>query len=239
MLGDSGHVLFDTHGCGKDRRRELDAAINSGKMSFREGSNKMWGSLKVPFDEGLEVMKNELKMDPGFLAFHSFCLRRTIPFTIISAGLKPVLQGILEEFLGPEQAKHVDIISNDAVISDNGNEWKVVWKDNTALGHDKAASIQEAKERACQESHYDQPPLVIFIGDGISDLAAARECDVLFARRGLRLEQHCIEHGIKYVAYDSFVDIHCKVERILKNDERRKRKDVVSKYFHTRYNPLR
>ena len=27
MLGDTGHVLFDAHGCGEDRRKELDAAL--------------------------------------------------------------------------------------------------------------------------------------------------------------------------------------------------------------------
>jgi 2-hydroxy-3-keto-5-methylthiopentenyl-1-phosphate phosphatase len=161
MLGDTGHVLFDAHGCGQERRKELDAAIHSGELSFRDASEQMWGSLNVRFDD-------------GFREFHDFCIKRRIPFNVISAGLKPVLRRVLDEFLG-EEAKHIDIVANDALISADGKEWKVVWKDDTALGHDKAASIQEARAQASDSESDDQPPMIVFIGDGVSDLPAARE----------------------------------------------------------------
>jgi 2-hydroxy-3-keto-5-methylthiopentenyl-1-phosphate phosphatase len=134
----------------------------------------MWGSLNVPFDDGFVVMKERLEMDPDFREFHDFCIKRKIPFNVISAGLKPVLRRVLDEFLGDE-AKHIDIVANDAEISADGSEWKVVWKDDTALGHGKAASIQEARAQASDSDSDDQPPLIIFIGDGVSDLPAARE----------------------------------------------------------------
>src|SRR5579862_6012345 len=175
MLGDTGHVLFDAHGCGEEKRKELDAAIHSGDLTFRDASEQMWGSLNVPFDDGFEVMKQRLEMDPDFQEFHEFCLKRKIPFNVISAGLKPVLRRVLDEFVG-DQAHHIDIVANDAEISEDGSEWKVVWKDDTALGHDKAASIQEARAQATEDSDDEQPPLIIFIGDGVSDLPAAREC---------------------------------------------------------------
>jgi HAD superfamily phosphoserine phosphatase-like hydrolase len=174
MLGDTGHVLFDAHGCGQERRKELDAAIHSGELSFRDASEQMWGSLNVPFDDGFEVMKERLEMDPDFREFHDFCIKRHIPFNVISAGLKPVLRRVLDEFLG-EEAKHIDIVANDALISADGTEWKVVWKDDTALGHDKAASIQEVRAQASNSESDEQPPMIIFIGDGVSDLPAARE----------------------------------------------------------------
>jgi hypothetical protein len=63
-------------------------------------------------------------------------------------------------------------------------------------------------------------PLIIFIGDGVSDLAAAREADVLFARRGLRLEEYCVEHGIAYTPFDTFTDIKREIEKISALDER-------------------
>lgn len=64
-------------------------------------------------------------------------------------------------------------------------------------------------------------PLIVFIGDGVSDLAAAREADVLFARRGLRLAAYCIEHQIPHVAFDTFADIQVEVERIADEDHDR------------------
>ena len=47
MYQDTGHVLFDNHGCGPERREILDEQIKSGERSFKEVSEEMWGSLHV------------------------------------------------------------------------------------------------------------------------------------------------------------------------------------------------
>ena len=46
-MQDTGHVLFDSHGCGARRREVLDQQIKSGERSFKEVSEEMWGSLNV------------------------------------------------------------------------------------------------------------------------------------------------------------------------------------------------
>lgn len=102
-MQDTGHILFDAHGCGADRREELDEQIRMGVRSFRDVSEEMWGSLNVPFENGFEVMKEALKIDPHFLEFHDFCIKNNIPFNVISAGLKPILRRVLDEFLGKKQ----------------------------------------------------------------------------------------------------------------------------------------
>lgn len=61
--------------------------------------------------------------------------------------------------------------------------------------------------------------MIVFIGDGVSDLPAAREADVLFARRGLRLEEYCIEHKINHIAFDTFADIQEKIREIAHIDQ--------------------
>ena len=63
----------------------------------------------------------------------------------------------------------------------------------------------------------DTPPLVIFIGDGVSDLTASREADILFARAGLRLEEFCLENKIPYIPFESFSDIQYEIEKIILN----------------------
>ena len=47
-------------------------------------------------------------------------------------------------------------------------------------------------------------PIVIFCGDGVSDISAAREADILFAKRGLDLEHWCKLENIPYTAFDRF-----------------------------------
>jgi 2,3-diketo-5-methylthio-1-phosphopentane phosphatase len=220
-MQDTGHILFDAHGCGSERRVALDAQIKSGERSFRDVSEEMWGSLNVPFEDGFEVMEKTLEIDPDFQHFHQFCVKNNIPFNVISAGLKPILRKVLDSFLGEEQSKHIEIVANDAKIADDGSEWKPVWRHDTELGHDKALSIAEAREEAELTCEDGTIPLIVFIGDGVSDLPAARQADVLFARRGLRLEEYCVENKISYIPFDTFADIETEVKKIMIEDQQK------------------
>jgi hypothetical protein len=128
---------------------------------------------------------------------------------------------VLDTFLGEEEAKHIEIVANDAKITEDGSEWKPVWRHDTELGHDKALSITEAREEAKLACDDGTIPLIVFIGDGVSDLPAAREADVLFARKGLRLEEYCVENKIPYIAYETFADIEKEVKKIMEEDQRK------------------
>ncbi|KAH7351254.1 2,3-diketo-5-methylthio-1-phosphopentane phosphatase-like protein [Rhexocercosporidium sp. MPI-PUGE-AT-0058] len=236
FMQDTGHILFDAHGCGPTHRNILDEQIKTGERSFREVSEEMWGSLNVPFDDGFTVMKETLEIDPDFRSFHEYCIANSIPFNVISAGLKPILRRVLDEFLGEEQASHIDIVANEAEISADGGNWKPIWRHDTELGHDKALSITEARQQANLEADDGTIPLIVFIGDGVSDLPAAREADVLFARRGLRLEEYCIENKIAYLGFDTFGDIQREIERIREEDERSTQGKGVPKRFNPRAN---
>ncbi|KKK26894.1 2,3-diketo-5-methylthio-1-phosphopentane phosphatase [Aspergillus rambellii] len=218
FLQDTGHVLFDNLGCGSAHRQLLDEQIKSGERSFRDVSEEMWGSLHTPFENGFEVLEKALEIDPGFQEFHQFCIKNNITFNVISAGLKPVLSRVLENFLGEEEASHIQIVANDAEIKPDGSEWKPIWRHDNELGHDKALSVQEGRALALKGCPDGQVPLIIFIGDGVSDLPAAREADVLFARKGLRLEEYCKENNIPYIGFESFADIQKEVEKIMKED---------------------
>ena len=160
FMQDTGHILFNAHGCGSERRAELEEQIKSGERSFRDVSEEMWGSLDVPFDDGFKALEKELVVDPGFKQFHAFCTNNNIPFNVISAGLKPVLRRVLDHFLGEEQSSGIDIVANEAEIDAEGHAWKPIWRHETSLGHDKALSIDEYKERAKLESDDGTIPMV-------------------------------------------------------------------------------
>ncbi|KAJ5158322.1 uncharacterized protein N7500_007973 [Penicillium coprophilum] len=117
-------------------------------------------------------------------------------------------------------AASIEIVAND-LNAPGGIPWKPVWRDNTDSGHDKGASVNQARAKAQAECEPDEIPLIVFIGDGVSDLAAAREADVLFARRGLRLEEYCIEHGIEHTPFDDFSQIKKEIEAISLEDQRK------------------
>ncbi|KAM3413969.1 hypothetical protein BST61_g10636 [Cercospora zeina] len=239
FMQDTGHILFNAFGCGYERRAELEEQIKSGERSFRDVSEEMWGSLDVPFEDGFKALEESLDVDSGFKQFHEFCKNNNIPFNVISAGLKPVLRRVLDHFLGEEESSGIDIVANEAEIDAEGHSWKPMWRHETALGHDKALSIDEYKSRAKLESEDGTVPLIVFIGDGISDLAAAGQSDVLFARRGLALEKHCIDNKIGHIPYDSFADIQREVTKIAKLDEAKTKGEGLPVRFNPRANMWR
>lgn len=199
----------------------------------------MWGSLDVPFDDGFEVMKTALEIDPDFQTFHEFCRNNKIPFNVISAGLKPVLRRVLDHFLGEDASESIDIIANDAIISEDGSSWKPVWVHDNDLGHDKSRSLSDWKSSARLESEDGTIPMIVFIGDGVSDLPAARHADVLFARRGLRLEEYCIEHKITHIPFDTFADIQKEIRKIALIDDQKTKGRGLPANFNPRANMWR
>ncbi|KAI9665050.1 MAG: hypothetical protein M1821_006498 [Bathelium mastoideum] len=240
FMQDTGFVLFNQFGCGQTKAVALEHQIKTGERSFRDVSEEMWGSLNVTFDDGFEVMKTALEIDPAFREFHTFCQSNDIPFNVISAGLKPVLRGVLDHFIGQEASSNIKIIANDVQISKDGGAWKPVWLHDTPLGHDKARSITEARAQANDMFAVDGTvPLIVFIGDGVSDLPAAREADVLFARRGLRLEEYCIENRIPYIPFDTFADVQRELTKIARRDEEQTRGQGMPADFNPRANMWR
>ena len=236
-MQDTGHQLFDNFGCGPERRTELAKELEEGTRSFREVSDELYSSLDVPFDSVFDVMKTALEIDPDFRDFHEFCVNNSIPFNVISAGLKPVLRKVLDHFIGESMSKHIEIVANDAKVKDG--KWEAVWVHDSDLGHDKAQSLQDYKSTAALESVNVTIPMIVFIGDGVSDLPAARESDVLFARRGLKLEEYCVENKLDYIPFDSFADIQKEVIKIAKIDDEKTRGKGMPANFNPRANMWR
>ncbi|KIV90884.1 hypothetical protein PV10_05488 [Exophiala mesophila] len=239
FMQDTGHTLFDNFGCGAERRATLAHQMETGERTFREVSDELYASLDVPFEDGFEVMKSALEIDPDFQSFHEFCVNNNIPFNVISAGLKPVLRRVLDHFIGQDMSQHIEIVANDAKIADDGSKWEAVWRHDTDLGHDKAQSINEYRQSAALEADNGTIPLIVFIGDGVSDLPAAREADVLFARRGLRLEEYCVEHNIPFIPFDTFADIQREVIKIAKVDDQQTHGKGLPATFNPRANMWR
>ncbi|ETN39004.1 uncharacterized protein HMPREF1541_07046 [Cyphellophora europaea CBS 101466] len=234
FLQDTGHQLFDNFGCGPERRAELAKELEEGTRSFKEVSDELYASLDVPFESVFDVMKSALEIDPDFRTFHEFCVNNDIPFNVISAGLKPVLRRVLDHFIGADMSAHIDIVANDAKVDSTTNKWEAVWLHaDTDLGHDKAQSLQDYKTTAAMESDNGTVPLIVFIGDGVSDLPAARESDVLFARRGLKLEEYCVDNNISYIPFDTFADIQREVIQLARVDDQK----TQGRGMPARYNP--
>jgi len=146
--------------------------------------DQWWGHVNLTYTEGLELLK-PVQLDPAFKKVYAYLDSQQIPFTILSCGLDIVIRDYLGWTLGEKEAAHIKILANYCKVDDR--KWIVTYRDESPHSHDKAVAIQEARaefKKEALESQKMDDHIVIFCGDGISDLSAAREADVLFARRG-------------------------------------------------------
>lgn len=238
-MQDTGHVLVDNLGGGSEFREMLESQMKSGERSFREISEDMWGSLTIPLEDGFEMMKSQLEIDPKFKEFYEFCSQNRIDFHVISAGLRPILRKVLDTFLGAQESAKIDIVANDADIRADGAPWKPIWLHQTELGLDKALSVNEGRAAAAAMCDEGEIPLIIFIGDGVSDLTAAREADILFARKGLKLEEYCKLNQIPYTPFETFADIKKDVQAIMQEDQEKTGGQGLPARFNPRANMWR
>lgn len=49
--------------------------------------------------------------------------------------------------------------------------------------------------------------MLLFAGDGVSDLSAARETDLLFAKRGRDLVAYCEREGVPFTEFGDWGEI--------------------------------
>jgi|SRR5579859_6768016 len=67
----------------------------------------------------------------------------------------------------------------------------------TDFGHDKSRAI---KPYAAVPA--DGRPILVYCGDGVSDISAARETDLLFAKKGRDLVTHCLNENVPFYPFD-------------------------------------
>ncbi|KAI9591434.1 HAD-like domain-containing protein [Syncephalis fuscata] len=205
-LADTGTVIID-HCVGKELRRQLDLEVLEGKRTFRSLCTELWGRVNLDWDEMAELLQ-DATLDNDVPDCLALCRKYNIPFTVLSSGVHSIIEWFLKQRL-QDSCAYMDIIANEAVISKDG--WQFSFRDKSDHGHDKAIAIQDARKAAHARN---EPFYAIFLGDGISDLSAALEADLLLARRGRDLETYCIREKISYTAFDTFQSAIDSINRL-------------------------
>ncbi len=148
----------------------------------------MMDSVKTPFPECIAALCSNIKLDPHFADFYSWSRANNVPVIVLSSGMTPIIRGLLVHLLGPE-ANDIEIISND--VEDRPGKkkeeeggWQIKFHDDSHFGHDKSLAIRPYKNHF-EEREREEKPTMLYAGDGVSDLSAAQETDLLFAKKGM------------------------------------------------------
>lgn len=146
-------------------------------------------SLNHSLEECIDFQCKFIELDQHFVTFYHWAKASNIPVIILSGGLRPLILALLAKLLGPEETSKIELISNEVETADDDTDvhcrrnWKVRLHDESDFGFDKAAQIKKYAEKL-QGVPESERPAFLFAGDGVSDLCAARSCDLLFAKSG-------------------------------------------------------
>lgn len=155
-------------------------------------------SISAPYPECIDLLVKNVKLDPYFNEYFQWALKNNIPTVVVSSGMEPIIRAILKNLVGADHDK-LDIISNDVAARagktiDQKGGWEIKFHDDryvlgelictiltrsSHFGHDKSLTI-----RPYAQLPESERPTLFYAGDGVSDLSAARETDLLFAKKG-------------------------------------------------------
>ena len=148
----------------------------------------MMESVTTPFPECIRLLCETIKLDPYFKDFYKWSRDNDVPVIVLSSGMTPIIRGLLVHLIGPE-ANDIEIVSNEVEdrppkTMDQEGGWKLKFHDDSSFGHDKSLTIRPYVKHF-QERPNEPRPTLFYAGDGVSDLSAARETDLLFAKKGM------------------------------------------------------
>ncbi|CCH60934.1 hypothetical protein TBLA_0D04380 [Henningerozyma blattae CBS 6284] len=217
-LQDSNDFLVDNKGMGKNDRLKLFEGVLNGTKNFRDIFSDMLGSLNLTQEEGIEFLKENIELDPGFKKTFLWAQENNVPLIVVSSGTVPVIRALLTKMIGSDIEK-LDIVSNDLEVNES-NHWTVLYRDSTPHGHDKSKTIDDYKSKyESQLVEGEERPVYFYCGDGISDLTAAKECDLLFAKAGKDLITFCKKQNVPYHEFNTWDDILRSMKAVLNGEK--------------------
>merc|ERR1711959_697372 len=108
---------------------------------------------------------------------------------------------VVGNFVGPRPGKSIN--------EENG--WEIIFQHpESGFGHDKSVTLR--KYSSLPE---DVRPTMFYAGDGVSDLSAARETDLLFAKKGHDLIKYCAREEVPFTVFEDWSSILATVQDIV------------------------
>ena len=206
--------MTDNIGFGQMKRRQGNLDTLADKITFRDSFREMMDSITMPFDECIQFLVKNIKLDPGFAEFFSWSLENNIPVVVLSGGMEPIIKALLSNLVGPNASK-MQVIGNHVgaragkSINETGG-WEILFRHpESGFGHDKSVELRKYSSLA-----EDIRPTMFYAGDGVSDLSAARETDLLFAKQGHDLINYCARENVPFTVFEDWSNILSKCRAI-------------------------
>jgi 2-hydroxy-3-keto-5-methylthiopentenyl-1-phosphate phosphatase len=103
------------------------------------------------------------------------------------------------------------VVPRDGKSIDEEGGWQIAYRHpESGFAHDKSVCLRQYSSLPEGER-----PTMFYAGDGVSDLSAARETDLLFAKKGRDLVTYCARENVPFTVFDDWSSILAKVQDIV------------------------
>jgi len=139
------------------------------------------------------LVKNKIRIRPGFNELLTYCAKRGFKFVIVSNGLSFYIEAILRD-IGVE---NIEVFASQTQFNPDGLKVKYIGPD----GSEFVSGFKDAYTRLFLSRGYR----VAYIGDGKSDRSPASQAHYIFARDDLLA--YCQEKNLTCMPFDDLYDV--------------------------------
>lgn len=199
---DTGMAVFDA--LGLEAAWDVEWEWRRGEINSMECLRRQWSLVDLPPDELLALL-DSLHVDPDFQRFVAFVRGREAGLVILSDGLDLYIDRMLTD-LGMETT------TDDAALRGDGPVLRFA---NRCTLSDEGLDIQFPYANFCGQcgncktEHFFRLrrgfTRTVYLGDGHSDMCAARFADVVFAKDALA--EDCARSGRMYYPFTTLADV--------------------------------
>lgn len=188
---DVSFLLLDIFAQGDWRR--LLRKYKEHEISVGEFNTRAFAMVKVDEQTLLGAIKGKVRIRAGFHELVDYCSMRDFRLVIVSNGLDLYIKAILEG-IGLE---NIEVHGAQSSFHPEGMRVQYIGPDGRQLD----SGLKDAYIKSFRGQNYR----VIYIGDGDSDIPAAKHAHYIFARA--ELLAYYRENNPKCKPFDSFIDV--------------------------------
>lgn len=166
----------------------------SGNKKHFDALAEMFAKVRVSVSD-LNKLIDSIKLDTKFIKLAEFCSIQNIPVYICSAGSDYYIRRCLKNAI---ERLNITIISNSGAYSPKTG---LIISPNQQY-YDEQVGVSKIKivQKLQQQGYF-----VIYCGDGLPDIEAAKQADKVFARK--ELLRICQQQKIKVSELDNFLTV--------------------------------
>jgi 2-hydroxy-3-keto-5-methylthiopentenyl-1-phosphate phosphatase len=197
-LDDMTNVVWDRF-LPYDWRARLLSDFNRGQINATELVRRGYAGVEQSEEEVLALMRQRLRVRPGFGQLRALCERQQWRFAVVSNGLRFYIEAALEP--------HTEIWAHEARFD---RRWQIGLPPSMRL-----LDGEDFKSRVIAHLKHEHPSArSIYLGDGRLDLEPAQLCDHIFAVRGSELERLCQGANIPVRGFTDFNEVVEQLEEL-------------------------